>query len=143
MILHPERVYGITITKKVKEYKFDPTITVTRDIYNHRKLIFAKKGEKFNPLDRISLMRPLLFIDGEDENQIKWAVSKIQENDQCKIILINGYHLNLQKELQRDIYFDQQGVLTKKLGIKNVPAIVFQKAGEKVLTIVEETINED
>ena len=56
---------------------------------------------------------------------------------------MNGYPLKLQERLQRNIFFDQQGVLTRKLGIQQVPAIVFQKTGEKVLTIIEETVDED
>ena len=143
MILHPMRVEGIDHTQQVREYKFDPTITVTRDLYNHRNLIFAKRGEKFNPLDKLSLTKPLLFIDGEEEKQIQWALRKIETNEQSKIILINGYPIKLQERLKRDIFFDQQGVLTRKLGIQHVPAIVFQKTGEKVLTVIEETINED
>lgn len=143
MISHPMKVEGIKHAQKTREYKFDPTITVTRDLYNHRKLIFANKGEKFNPLDKLSLTKPLLFIDGEEEKQIQWALRKVEANGRSKIILINGYPLKLQERLQRDIFFDQQGVLTKKLGIRNVPAIVFQKAGEKVLTVIEETVNED
>lgn len=143
MIFHPMEVEGINHSQKTREYKFDPTITLTRDLCNHRKLIFAKKGEKFNPLDKLSLTKPLLFIDGEDEKQIQWALRKIKDNEQGKIILINGYPLNLQEKLQRDIFFDQQGVLTRKLGIQHVPAIVIQKTGEKVLTVREETVDEN
>ncbi|GHT93168.1 hypothetical protein FACS1894122_07980 [Alphaproteobacteria bacterium] len=53
------------------------------------------------------------------------------------MILVKGSPLELQKRLHRDIYFDQQGILTSKFGIKHVPAIVFQKADEKFLTILE------
>ena len=143
MILHPTKVEGIDHSQKTREYKFDPTITVKRDLYNHRKLIFAKKGEKFNPLDRLSLTKSLLFIDGEEEKQIQWALRKVEANERSKIILINGYPFNLQEKLRRDIFFDQHGILIKKLGIQHVPAIVFQKAGEKVLTIIEEELGED
>jgi conjugal transfer pilus assembly protein TraW len=142
-ILHPQPIFGITHTQKIREYQFDPTITVTRDLSDHRGQIFAKKGERFNPLDRISFLKPLLFIDGDDEKQIKWAVSKtrdgsIQGYELSKVILVKGSPLDLEKRLTREIYFDQLGVLTTKLGIEHVPAIVFQKSGEKVLTIIEE-----
>ena len=143
MILHPQPIAGITHTETRREYKFDPTITVTRDLSDHRGEIFVKKGERFNPLDRINMTKPLLFIDGDDEKHIKWAFAKLEDESinghkYGKVILVKGSPLELQKRLDRDVYFDQHGILTTKLGIKNVPAIVFQKQGEKVLTITEE-----
>lgn len=168
MVFHPQAVTGITPTKVRREYQFDPTITVTRDLTDHRGQIFAKKGDRFNPLDRISFSKPLLFIDGDDEKQIKWAIFKIKENPFSKLILVKGSPLDLQKRLTdventacpaqakqlqqmpalQALYFDQHGVLTTKLGIKHVPAIVFQKktadgSNKNVLTIIEETGGED
>jgi conjugal transfer pilus assembly protein TraW len=147
-ILHPQSIGGITHTQKASEYKFDPTITVTRNLSDHRGQIFAKKGEKFNPLDKINFSKPLLFIDGDDEEHVKWAVSKLKDADIYghefgKVILVKGSPLDLQNQLNRDVYFDQHGILTAKLGIQHVPAIVFQKQDEKVLTIIEETGGED
>jgi conjugal transfer pilus assembly protein TraW len=141
MILHPQPISGITHTQERREYQFDPTITVTRDLSDHRGQVFAKKGEEFNPLDRINFSKPLLFIDGEDEKQVQWAISKIKGNPFSKLILVKGAPLDLEKRLNREIYFDQHGVLTAKLGIKHVPAIVFQKPGAKALTVVEEVIS--
>ncbi len=137
-ILHPQAVEHVTHTQKKREFQFDPTITITRDLSDHNGRIFAKKGQKFNPLQQVTWSKTLLFIDGEDGKQIQWATRKIQKNNLCKIILVRGAPLNIQKKLQRDIYFDQHGLLTTKLGIQHVPAIVFQKRGEHVLTIIEE-----
>ena len=60
-----------------------------------------------------------------------------------KIILIAGSPLKLSEELGIPIYFDQYGLITKKLRIKQVPAMVFQETGNKVLTIREEVVDED
>jgi conjugal transfer pilus assembly protein TraW len=159
MISHPQPISGITPTQVRREYQFDPTITVTRDLTDHRGQVFAKKGEQFNPLDRISFSKPLLFIDGDDEKQVQWAVSKtkdtsIQGHEFSKVILVKGAPLELGKRLNREIYFDQHGVLTTKLGIEHVPAIVFhcrdlrlqasvapRKPGAKALTVVEEVVS--
>lgn len=140
MILHPKFIAGITRTQKIREYKFNPVITLTRNLADHKGKVFAHKGEQFNPLDKIKLSKPLLFIDGDDEKQINWALSSGGEHG--KIVLVKGSPLDLQKRLARDIYFDQCGSLTTKLGIKHVPAIVFQKTGEKMLTIIEDIANE-
>ncbi len=145
MIQRPNAIQGISNTTQRKEYVFDPTITVTRDIAGKDGKIFARRGEKFNPLDQIIAMKPLLFIDGDNKGQVKWVKAKLKDkkianHELGKIILVNGAPLNLREELQREVFFDQYGVLTRKLGIEHVPAIVFQKEGSKVLTIIEEVI---
>lgn len=141
-IAHPKAVQGITKTEKEREFKFDPTITVTQDLADHNGKIFARAGEQFNPLNQVK-MTPMLFINGENEKQISWALKKISEkkifrHDFAKIVLVKGSPFDLQEKLDRPIYFDQQGFLTKKLGIEHVPAIVFQNPWEKVLTVREE-----
>lgn len=142
MILRPNQVQGVSYAETRREYLFDPSIVVTKDLFDDRGRIFARKGERFNPLDNVT-MRPLIFIDGENEKHIKWAVSKLSDtkiyrHDQGKIILIKGSPLDLQKKLKQEIYFDQFGLLSRRLKIKHVPAIVYQNQNDKVLTIVED-----
>ena len=140
----PQAVENIKHTETERTFEYDPTVELTRDLTDHKGNVFAKKGDRFNPLDMVSLSKPLLFIDGNENTHIKWANAKINKNNLCRIILVKGSPLDLRssfapgKELGRDIFFDQHGTLTTKLGIKNVPAIVFQKEGEKVLTVREE-----
>lgn len=138
-VLHPKAVIGITNTKVRREFKFDPTITLTRDLSDHKGRTFAKKGQKFNPLEQMLWSKTMLFIDGEKQAQIDWAITKIKSKEELsKLILVKGAPMELGERLKIDVYFDQYGFLTKKLGIRHVPAIVFQKKGEKKLTIVEE-----
>jgi conjugal transfer pilus assembly protein TraW len=44
-----------------------------------------------------------------------------------KPILVGGSYLDLMKTWRTPVYYDQQGVLTRRLGIKQVPAIVSQE----------------
>ena len=44
-----------------------------------------------------------------------------------KPILVAGSYLDLMKAWQLSVYFDQQGVLTRKFGITQVPALVSQE----------------
>jgi len=142
----PKPIASIKHTEVERTFEYDPTIELTQDLADHKGRVFAKKGDRFNPLDKITLSKPLLFIDGDDEKHVKWAIAKINGNNPggdarlCRIILIKGSPLDLQEQLKRDIYFDQHGILTNKLGIKHVPAIVLQEKGKKVLTITEEAI---
>jgi conjugal transfer pilus assembly protein TraW len=61
---------------------------------------------------------------------VKWALSQ-----EGKIVLVQGTPLLLTKEHKRTFFFDQGGVLVKKLGLSKVPARVSQK--DKVLLVEE------
>jgi conjugal transfer pilus assembly protein TraW len=132
-IKNPRAVVGLQRTKISRIFQFDPTIEVTRDLKDHSGKVFAKKGERFNPLDHIQMTKVILFFDGDDENQIRWAISKPQSK--C-LILVRGSPLELQKRFDQPIYFDQHGAITSKLGIKQVPAMARQE--KKFLVITEE-----
>lgn len=136
----PKPLMNIRNTEHPRTFEFDPTIELTVDLKDHKGKVFAKKGTKYNPLEMISFRKPLLFIDGDDANQVKWAITKMDKFKLSKIILVKGSPLELQEKLGIPIYFDQYGTLTKRIGIKQVPAIVLQDAGRKVLTVSEETV---
>ncbi|MBT5654360.1 MAG: type-F conjugative transfer system protein TraW, partial [Alphaproteobacteria bacterium] len=119
-VLHLRPVSGMTKATKKREFFYDPSITVSSDIRDHRGTLMHKKGTKLNPLKYISLKQPLVFIDGEDAKQVKWA-----RRQKSKIILLSGNPFKLMKDCP--VYFDQFGTLTKKLAIKHVPSIVTQE----------------
>ena len=75
---------------------------------------------------QLCLSHNLLFFDGDDEDQKNFAKKKLQQGP-LKLILTKGAPLALLEELKIPVYFDQQGVLTKKLGIKHVPTLVSQE----------------
>jgi conjugal transfer pilus assembly protein TraW len=134
----PPHLEHIKHTEIARTFEFDPTIEITRDLADHNGRVFAKKGDRFNPLDKINMTKPLLFIDGEADNHIKWVISKLRDNKAAKVILVKGSPIELQKKLNRVIYFDQHGFITLKLGIIQAPAMAFQDSGKTVLTIKEE-----
>ena len=122
---NPPSVKGITKAKaqdkKVRYY--DPTYINPEDIFDHNGLLIAHKGMKVNPLEFTSLTQPLIFIDGDDAEQVSYALSL----ETAKIILVKGSPLKLQRAHKRWIYFDQAGVITTKLGITEVPSLVEQE----------------
>lgn len=128
---HPKPVVNIIHTKDERVFFYDPTYIVEEDIKDHLGQIIYKEGYIFNPLDKVSFGAPLIFIDGDDEAQIKFAFGDYFQNAFPKIILVKGSPLKIEKDTGKKIYFDQHGVLTQKLGIKQVPAIVTQD-GSKV-----------
>lgn len=131
-IKRPKPVAGIQHTTKARSFIYDPSITVPYDLKDHQGTVFQTKGTKVNPLDYQSLTKSLLFIDGDNQPQVEWVLTQ-QPNNQ--IILTNGSPFKLMEKLDRPVYFDQEGALTKKLGIQQVPAKVTQE--EKHLLIEE------
>ncbi len=122
----PYRVKGIVTTTAPREYYYDPTYTVVNDIKDQDGRVFIEAGRQVNPLEMMPLSYKMLFIDGDDEAQVKWGLEQAKK-DKVKIILVNGAIIDLMKENKVRFYFDQQGVLSKKFGIKQVPASVEQK----------------
>lgn len=127
-IENPTKVTGIKRAKEAKEYFYDPTYTLTQDIRDHTGKLIHRQGTKVNPLEFTSLRDALLFIDGDDKNQIEFALEQYKQNqEKLKIILVKGFPLKLQRQEKIWIYFDQGGILTSKLGISEVPALVTQE----------------
>ncbi len=132
-IEHPRPVEGITklapelhrgATESRVSY-YDPTYAVKEDIKDHKGQIIHLKGTQINPLKTVSLSHSLLFFDGDDPEQVAWAKQK-QQSGQVKFILIKGAPLALSEEWHMPVYFDQVGLLTKKLGVKHIPTFVSQ-----------------
>ena len=146
----PTAVAGITRAKKQTSHSFDPSYVLDQDIYlPSGKLLYAA-GTKVNPLDHMSWEGKLVFIDSRDRQQVEWVresylqepkSKKESEEKSAKIILVAGRPLELERELEKEIYFDQFGELTSKFNIAHVPATVEQE--EKYLRITEVYIGEE
>lgn len=123
----PKEVAGIIDAKENKEYFYDPTFILEEDIFDHIGRLIHKAGTRINPLEKISLRHDLIFINGDNPKQLEFALSYFKTKDaKATIILIKGSPIKLQKEHKIWIYFDQEGLLTDKFGITQVPAIVTQ-----------------
>lgn len=126
----PQPARGITKASKVRIFTFDPTYGVKEDLYDHQGRIFARKGTKINPLETVSLSQNLIFFDGDDKEQVAWLqerFSEFIETNSVRLIIVRGAPLELAEKLGIPVYFDQSGILSKKLGISHVPAFVSQE----------------
>jgi conjugal transfer pilus assembly protein TraW len=131
----PAPVRDLVKTTTPKSFIYDPSITVPYDLKDSEGQVFHHKGTKVNPLETHSLRSSLLFVDGDDSEQVAWAIREHKTSEpfrKPKIILVQGAPFDLEKKLHLPIYFDQSGVLVKKLGINQVPARVSQ-TGKKLL----------
>lgn len=124
---------GIRKAKKYSVTYFDPSICVDKDIFNHKGQTVVKKGTVVNPLSYVSLNQDLLFFDATDPVQFAWAESFPSSS---KWILIKGQPMQLEEKFNRPIYFDQNGLLTKKFGITQVPAHVSQEGMQLKIELI-------
>lgn len=124
-IERPKPVEGISKTTQTRVFYYDPTYLVQEDIKDHQGRVIHAKGTRINPLETVSLSQDLLFFDGDDADQVTFAKEKLKESP-LKLILTKGAPLELSEVLGIPVYFDQAGLLTKKLGIRHVPALVTQ-----------------
>lgn len=70
----------------------------------------------------------LLFFDARDPRQVQRARELIDTyQGRVKPILVGGSYLDLMKAWNRQVFYDQEGALVRKLGITAVPAIVSQE----------------
>ena len=126
-IADPAPLRGIAKTTRARSFHFDPTIEVPYPITDLQGRVLVTPGTRVNPLDTVSLSRPLLFIDARDKTQVDRAERLLDEHrGGLKLILTGGSYLNLMRRLKQPVYFDQHGTLTTKLGIRFVPALVTQ-----------------
>ena len=133
----PEPVAGLAAASAARSWRFDPTITVERDIADNKGRVIVAAGTRVNPLDTVPLRAPLVFLDGDEPGQIAWALRRYGAS-RAKLILVKGAPLELMKARQRRFYFDQGGTLVKRFGIRAVPASVEQQG--RVLVITEEVV---
>lgn len=125
----PVPVKNLVTTQTPRSWLYDPSITVSQDMKDHKGRLFAAKGTKLNPLTMFSWGSPLLLLNGDDPAQIAWAKRQLKYS---KWVLTQGSPLELEEQEHRAIYFDQGGRLSRKFGLQQIPCRITQQ-GKKLL----------
>lgn len=133
-VRRPAPVEGIATTTRPRSWSYDPTITAGEDIRDSQGRVIVAAGTRLNPLDTVGLRQSLVFLNGDDPAQVRWAIGATTPVN-AKLILVRGSAFELMGRHQRRFFHDQRGALTAKLGIRQVPAVV-EQAG-RVLRITE------
>lgn len=127
-VTNPKPVPGLRRADTGRTYYYDPTFTLDRNITDENGQLLFRAGMKVNPLDVVSLSKHLLFFDARDPRQVARAKDLIEAyRGRVKAILVGGSYLELMKAWNRQVFYDQEGTLVRKLGITAVPAIVSQE----------------
>lgn len=122
--LRPAPVTGLKLASEDSIQFVDPTFVVGQDIADHQGQVFARKGDKVNPLDAVPFVQTLYFIDADDPRQVAWMRQQQPATQVYKVILVNGDIRKATQHLDTRIYFDQEGVLSRKFALTAVPAKV-------------------
>jgi conjugal transfer pilus assembly protein TraW len=124
----PAAVSGVSATRTARTFYVDPTFTLDRNVVDAQGRLMFAAGTRKNPLDVVSLSRRLLFFDARDARQVLRARELMAAGGSpIKPILTGGSYLDLMKAWRSPVYYDQQGVLVRRLGIQQVPALVSQE----------------
>ena len=125
-VLDPPAVRGLAPAQGPRSWLFDPGIELQEDIRDAEGRLVAARGTRVNPLDHVGLRQRLVFLDGTDDAQVRWAVTSTAP-ETVKLILTNGSAFRLMEQHKRRFYFDQAGMLTARFGLSHVPAVVEQE----------------
>lgn len=123
--LRPPPVAGLRTDTRSHLHRVDPTVSVSEDMADHNGTVFARKGQRVNPLDTVSLPGPLYFLDADDTRQTDWLAQQPVALNR-KVILVSGNIREATKALNTRIYFDQNGELSRRFGLTFIPAVVRQ-----------------
>ena len=122
-INRPVPVMGLGKTEVYQSYEVDLSITLDRDLADHRGVVFARAGTRVNPLEHSRFNQRLVFIDGDDPDQVEFAV-ELASREPVKLILTNGSPLELTEKYQMLFYFDQGGTISARFALRVVPSVV-------------------
>lgn len=132
-IHRPVPVEGLGLASTTRSWTVDPTITVAADLKDDKGRVVVAAGTRVNPLDTVSLRASLVFLDGDDQTQVDWALTRFGTAG-AKLILTAGAPLQLMRTRQNRFWFDQGGTLIRHFGIHALPATVEQKGRMLVVT---------
>lgn len=141
---HSNRPKALPLARTLytKTHYYKPEIVLNEPLKDAKGRIIYKAGTTVNALTELPSYKPCwLFINADDEGQLRWAEKAMAHCQQHKIILTGGAINITEKALQTVIYFDQEGRIAKKLHLNAVPALV-TRAGD-FLKIEEFAIKEN
>ena len=137
-VRNPPPLPGIARTETARTFYFDPSFVLDHNVQDAKGRVLFPAGTRKNPLEVVSLSRHLLFFDARDEKQVARAQALIAHyQGKVKPILVGGSYLELMKRWKTPVFYDQQGVLTRRFGIRQVPAIVSQEGARLRIDEIE------
>jgi conjugal transfer pilus assembly protein TraW len=124
---HPAPADNVRTATAARTFYYDPSLVTEHNVTGEDGRILVPAGTRVNPLDHVSLSSYWLFFDARDARQVAQAEGIIRHYEgRVKPILTQGDYPEIAKHWGRRVYYDQHGLITRKLGITQVPALVSQ-----------------
>jgi conjugal transfer pilus assembly protein TraW len=137
-IERPAAVSRLKPTTKPRVFEKDLSLTVPEDIKGAQNEVLYKAGTKINPLQGISTKKSLIFLDGDDQKQLNWALQAYRNRKEfAKLVLVNGSPLELMRQYEIPFYFDQAGRLSQYFKLEQIPALIYQKNDRLIISEVK------
>lgn len=137
LIARPKKVENLQKTSRTRVFEYDLTVTVPYDITDYIGNVIHFAGTKINPLETLMTQKSLLFFDGDDSEQVTWALNEKKARGLAKLVLVNGSVSEISLAQGVSVFFDQAGRLVKKFGIQQVPAIVEQRGHRLMISEIK------
>jgi len=116
-----------------RTFAVDLTYTLQMDIPDGKGGILYPQGYTFNPLDYVAFTKTLVFINGNDPEQVKWfAASEYRSRIDVMLLLIEGNYGRLGKKLNVPLFYDDSRIV-ERLQLSAVPSVVKQEGKEMVV----------
>jgi len=123
----PRPVDGLARTRAPRTFHYDPSVTAQDPVRDHEGRVLVAAGTRVNPLDYVSLSNHLVFFDARDRAQTRKALDLHRlYQGRVRLILVGGSYIDFMRRHDMRVYYDQQGLLVQRLGIRQVPALVSQ-----------------
>ena len=126
-INRPMPVPGLAPTEQPRSWLFDPSIVSPQDYADQRGRVFARRGQRVNPLETMAgFDQVMVFINGDDPAQVAFGLAKLKAGgpDKVSLILTDGAPMELMKKHRVELFFDQEGKLTRHFGLQQMPAVI-------------------
>jgi conjugal transfer pilus assembly protein TraW len=108
---------------EARSFTVDLSITVAHDLSDQNGTVFASAGTVVNPLAYSHFDKKIVFIDGDDPEQVAWATAEGDELNSL-IVMVQGAPLELMRKHGRRFWFDQDGIMAAKFQIAKLPSRV-------------------
>lgn len=109
-----------------KVHRYMPIASVRDKVTDINGNIIVPRSASVNVLTLLPDYQPeLVFFNADDKAELLWAVQMSKKfTSNARFILTGGSVSMAEKVLNGPVYFDQKGVICKKFGITQMPAIV-------------------
>ena len=126
---HLPTIKHVTPATQARVRFFNPGVKVTRFLTDETGNVLAMPGQTLNPLDRVTLSSPLVFINADRQEEWKWLENDKQGlKDTALIILTGGDAINAMERLGRRVYYDNHGLLSERLSLTHTPTVITQES---------------